>query len=157
MNGTTNKERTLYYETLPANQLDLALFLEADRMRSLAIIKENLDNQRQRGAGGAPAGRRQPAVRPHVRRDRRAGLRQLRLQALGHRLDGRPERGVGGRRGGVLQDLLRAEQRRPRDRRRRHDGRVPGEGAQVFRVDPGAAGAAAGRHHPAAADRASGG
>jgi predicted Zn-dependent peptidase len=32
MNGTTNKDRTLYYETLPANQLDLALFLEADRM-----------------------------------------------------------------------------------------------------------------------------
>ena len=46
MNGTTNKERTLYFETLPANQLDLALFLEADRMRSLAITKENLDNQR---------------------------------------------------------------------------------------------------------------
>jgi predicted Zn-dependent peptidase len=45
MNGTTNKERTLYYEILPANQLDLALFLEADRMRSLAITKENLDNQ----------------------------------------------------------------------------------------------------------------
>ena len=46
MNGTTNKERTLYFETLPANQLDLALFLEADRMRSLAITRENLDNQR---------------------------------------------------------------------------------------------------------------
>jgi predicted Zn-dependent peptidase len=46
MNGTTNKDRTVYYETLPANQLDLALFLEADRMRSLAITKENLDNQR---------------------------------------------------------------------------------------------------------------
>jgi predicted Zn-dependent peptidase len=46
MNGTTNKERTLYYETLPANQLDMALFLEADRMRSLAITKANLDNQR---------------------------------------------------------------------------------------------------------------
>jgi zinc protease len=46
MNGTTNKDRTMYYETLPANQLDLALFLEADRMRSLAITKENLDNQR---------------------------------------------------------------------------------------------------------------
>ncbi len=46
MNGTTNKERTLYYEFLPANQLDLALFLEADRMRSLDITKENLDNQR---------------------------------------------------------------------------------------------------------------
>ena len=46
MNGTTNKDRTLYYETLPSNQLDLALFLEADRMRSLEITKENLDNQR---------------------------------------------------------------------------------------------------------------
>jgi zinc protease len=46
MNGTTNKERTVYFETMPANQLDAALFLEADRMRSLAIIKENLDNQR---------------------------------------------------------------------------------------------------------------
>ena len=47
MNGTTDEERTLYYETLPANQLELALFLEADRMRALDISKENLDNQRQ--------------------------------------------------------------------------------------------------------------
>ena len=46
MNGTTNKERTLYYDTLPSNQLDLALFLEADRMRSLDIVNANLDNQR---------------------------------------------------------------------------------------------------------------
>src|SRR6266581_5784588 len=46
MNGTTNKERTLYFETMPANQLEAGMFLEADRMRSLAIIRENLDNQR---------------------------------------------------------------------------------------------------------------
>jgi predicted Zn-dependent peptidase len=46
MNGTTNKDRTMYYEILPANQLDLGLFLEADRMRSLEITKANLDNQR---------------------------------------------------------------------------------------------------------------
>jgi predicted Zn-dependent peptidase len=46
MNGTTNNDRTLYFETLPSNQLELALFLEADRMRSLDITKENLDNQR---------------------------------------------------------------------------------------------------------------
>jgi predicted Zn-dependent peptidase len=47
MNGTTDKDRTLYYETLPSNQVDLALFLEADRMRSLSstITKENLENQ----------------------------------------------------------------------------------------------------------------
>jgi predicted Zn-dependent peptidase len=46
MNGTTNKDRTMYYEILPANQLDLALFLEADRMASLAVTKDNLENQR---------------------------------------------------------------------------------------------------------------
>lgn len=46
MNGTTNEERTLYFESLPSNQLDLMLFLEADRMKGLDITKENLDNQR---------------------------------------------------------------------------------------------------------------
>jgi predicted Zn-dependent peptidase len=46
MNGTTDKDRTLYYDVLPSNQLDLGLFLEADRMRSLDITKENLENQR---------------------------------------------------------------------------------------------------------------
>src|ERR1700675_4423109 len=37
MNGTTNEDRTNYFEAMPANQLELALFLEADRMRSLAV------------------------------------------------------------------------------------------------------------------------
>jgi zinc protease len=46
MNGTTNQDRTLYFETLPANQLELAIFLESDRMKSLDINKANLDNQR---------------------------------------------------------------------------------------------------------------
>ena len=47
VNGTTNKDRTIYFDRMPSNQLDLALFLEADRMASLAITQENLDNQRQ--------------------------------------------------------------------------------------------------------------
>ncbi len=47
MNGTTNADRTNYFETLPSNQLELALFLESDRMRSLEITQENLDNQRK--------------------------------------------------------------------------------------------------------------
>lgn len=47
MNGTTSSERTNYYETLPANQLPLSLWLESDRMRSLAVTQENLDNQRE--------------------------------------------------------------------------------------------------------------
>src|SRR5476649_957667 len=69
MNGTTNKERTLYFETMPANQLEAAIFLEADRMRSLAIVKENLDNQRQavqeerrQGLDNQPYGRTNEAI-----------------------------------------------------------------------------------------------
>ncbi len=45
MNGTTSSERTNYYETLPADQLPLGLWLESDRMRTLAVTQENLDNQ----------------------------------------------------------------------------------------------------------------
>jgi predicted Zn-dependent peptidase len=49
MNGSTWLDRTNYYETLPAHQLDLALWLEADRMATLpdALSQENLDNQRE--------------------------------------------------------------------------------------------------------------
>jgi zinc protease len=46
MNGTTSTERTNYFETLPASHLPLALWLESDRMRSLKITQDNLDNQR---------------------------------------------------------------------------------------------------------------
>ncbi len=46
MNGTTSTDRTNYFETLPVNQLELALFLEADRMRSLAVTAANFENQR---------------------------------------------------------------------------------------------------------------
>jgi predicted Zn-dependent peptidase len=46
MNGTTSSERTNYFETLPSSQLPLALWLESDRMRSLKVTQENLDNQR---------------------------------------------------------------------------------------------------------------
>lgn len=45
-NASTSEDRTFYYEALPANQLELALFLESDRMRSLAVTKETLDNER---------------------------------------------------------------------------------------------------------------
>ena len=46
LNGTTNQDRTNYFQSLPANQLDLGLFLESDRMKSLVINQANLDNQR---------------------------------------------------------------------------------------------------------------
>jgi zinc protease len=46
-NGTTNDDSTNYYERVPANQLDMTLFLESDRMRALRITPANLDNQRK--------------------------------------------------------------------------------------------------------------
>lgn len=47
-NGTTNNDRTNYFEQLPANQLPLALYLEANRMAGLwdAMNQSVLDNQR---------------------------------------------------------------------------------------------------------------
>ncbi|MEI8332900.1 MAG: pitrilysin family protein [Chloroflexota bacterium] len=49
MNGTTWLDRTTYFETMPSHQLELALWLEADRMATLleALSLENLDNQRE--------------------------------------------------------------------------------------------------------------
>ncbi len=48
MNGTTNFDRTNYFQTVPTGALDRALFLEADRMGHLlgAVTQEKLDNQR---------------------------------------------------------------------------------------------------------------
>ena len=66
MNGTTSKDRTNYFDQLPANQLDLALFLESDRMQTLgsAITPENLQNQittvqeeRRQGVDNQPYGK----------------------------------------------------------------------------------------------------
>ena len=47
LNGTTNQDRTNYFETVPSNQLDLALWLESDRMSTLNVTQENFDNQRE--------------------------------------------------------------------------------------------------------------
>ena len=48
-NATTFFDRTNYFETLPSHQLELGLWLEADRMATLldALSQENLDNQRE--------------------------------------------------------------------------------------------------------------
>ena len=48
LNGTTNEDRTNYFENVPASALDLALWLESDRMGHLvgAISQAKLDEQR---------------------------------------------------------------------------------------------------------------
>jgi predicted Zn-dependent peptidase len=49
MNGSTWLDRTNYFETMPSHEVELALWLEADRMGTLldALSQENLDNQRE--------------------------------------------------------------------------------------------------------------
>jgi zinc protease len=46
-NATTSEDRTLYYATVPSNQLDMILFLESDRIRALDVSQESLDIQRK--------------------------------------------------------------------------------------------------------------
>ena len=48
INGTTNSDRTNFYETVPTEALDLALWLESDRMGHLlpAVTQAKLDEQR---------------------------------------------------------------------------------------------------------------
>jgi zinc protease len=64
INGTTAWDRTNYFEQLPSNQLELALWLEADRMGTL--LDAHPGEARQPARGGeerAPPERGQPAVR----------------------------------------------------------------------------------------------
>jgi zinc protease len=48
LNGETAEDQTVYYETVPSNALELALWLEADRMGFLlpSMTQQKLDNQR---------------------------------------------------------------------------------------------------------------
>ena len=47
LNGHTDFDYTNYYQTLPSNRVELALWLESDRMRSLDVSPENLKNQQE--------------------------------------------------------------------------------------------------------------
>jgi predicted Zn-dependent peptidase len=47
LNGSTHPDYTDYFEVLPSNKLAVGLWLEADRMRSLAITEANLANQKE--------------------------------------------------------------------------------------------------------------
>jgi zinc protease len=45
LNGHTDFDYTNYFETLPSDRVEMGLWLEADRMRSLDVTPENLKNQ----------------------------------------------------------------------------------------------------------------
>jgi predicted Zn-dependent peptidase len=45
LNGHTDFDYTNYFQTLPSNRVEMGLWLESDRMRSLDVSEENLKNQ----------------------------------------------------------------------------------------------------------------
>ena len=122
VNATTWFDRTNYFETLPTGGLDLALWLEADRLGTLldALTQENLDNQREvvkeekrQRYDNVPYG-------DAMERLNDADLpRRPSVRAHDDRLDGRPGRGNARGRARLLPAPLPAQQRRPDDRRRR--------------------------------------
>jgi zinc protease len=65
LNGTTNRDRTNYFETLPSNQLETALWLESDRMgyllnavttKKFEIQRSTVKNERQQNYDNRPYG-----------------------------------------------------------------------------------------------------
>lgn len=65
INGTTNSDRTNYFETVPANRLELALWLESDRMayllshadeKTFASQRDVVKNERRQNYENAPYG-----------------------------------------------------------------------------------------------------
>ena len=138
MNGTTNADRTNYFENVPTNALDLALWLESDRMGHMqgAITKEKLDEQRGVVQNEKRQGENQPYGRTWT-------LLTENTYPAGHpyswttigsmedldaaELDGRQ---------GVVQDLLRRRQRGAFRRRRRRRPRGEEEGRALLRRHP---------------------
>ncbi len=66
LNGTTNRDRTNYFETVPANQLELMLWLEADRMgflldsvtqRKFEVQRSTVKNEKGQNYDNRPYGR----------------------------------------------------------------------------------------------------
>ncbi len=66
LNGTTNSDRTNYYQTVPNNQLEKVLWLESDRMGFLLdaitaekfeVQRETVKNERQQNVDNRPYGR----------------------------------------------------------------------------------------------------
>ena len=121
LNGSTWLERTNYFETVPSNQLELALWLEANRMGKLlpAMTQQKLDtqrdvvkNERRWSMDNQPYGtwwEKLPAL---------AFPAGASVPSFADRLDGGPDRGEPRRRRAVLRDVLHARQRGAVDRRR---------------------------------------
>lgn len=107
MNGTTWLDRTNYFATVPTPALEMALWMESDRMGHLlgAVDQAKLDEQRDVVQNEKRQGDNQPygKVRYRIQVSVPAGS-SLSLEY--DRLDGRPQRSQSGRRQTMVQHLL---------------------------------------------------
>ena len=137
LNGSTRLDYTNYYEALPSNALERALFLEADRMRSPAVTEENLANQ---------IAVVKEEIRVNVLNQPYGGFPWLTLPPLLFETFPNAHNGYGGfedlesatvdGRPRLLRPLLRAGQRRARRRRRLRSRAGDGPGAEALRRRP---------------------
>lgn len=99
-NGTTNSDRTNYFENVPTTAVDMALWMESDRMGHLlgAITQAKLDEQR----GVVQNEKRQGENRPYGKQWEWLGKARTPLCQYRHRFNGRFKCGQIGRRTRVV-------------------------------------------------------
>jgi hypothetical protein len=150
-NGSTDYDRTNYYDTVPSNQLELALWVHADRMGYLLDV---LDQKALTNQQDVVRNERRESVENRALRHRRGSAEPRAVPEgppvlrLGDRLARRHPEREAGRRARVLHPLLRPEQRQHRDRRRHRQGEDARAGGEILRqlqARPGG-GAPEGRH-----------
>jgi hypothetical protein len=76
LNGSTNADRTNYWEVVPSNALELAMWMESDRMGYLlpALTDAKFENQRDVVLNERAAAVRESPLRPRGNGDRRGAL-----------------------------------------------------------------------------------
>ena len=138
-NGTTNSDRTNYFENVPTTALDIALWMESDRMGHLlgAIDQKTLDEQR----GVVQNEKRQGENQPYGQVWDVLGTAMYpdgpSVPPQHDRLDERPQRGLAGRRQDLVPHLVRPQQRGAGAGRRHRRRHREGEGGEVLRRHPG--------------------
>ena len=163
LNATTSFDRTNYFESMPSGVLDLALWLEADRMAYLddVLTRGELHQPGRRRRAGAQPADGQRALR-HRLRDEALPLIFDADHPYGHLPIGDMEHLAAATLGDVSAfhaALLHAEQRRVVDRRRRHGRGRLRQGRDLLRSHParrraeaGPPAGAAARHRSARLD-----
>ena len=125
LNGSTNADRTNYWEVVPTSALELALWMESDRMGYLlpALTRGEILESARRRAQRAPAELREPAVRPRADGDSGGAVSARPSVPLDDdRRDRRPARGAARRSARVLPPLLPSGERVAGPRRRYRSG-----------------------------------